>query len=253
MQEPRPYVLSIAGHDPSAGAGLLADIKTFEAQQCYGLSVCTAITYQNDEDFEGLDWIDTSSIWKQLEILLKKFDIKAVKIGILESFSFLDDLVSYLKRELPKTPIVLDPVLRASAGFTFHKEVNVMLLERLAEHIDLITPNWSELQYLYPSENIDIALERLGKHTAVLLKGGHCPDPKRKGEDLLYVNGRKELFTAKRNLDTPKHGSGCVLSAAIAAQLALGKALPEACGNAKEYTFRLLDSNRGALGFHSFS
>lgn len=250
MSTVRPFVLSIAGHDPSAGAGLLADIKTFEAHQCYGLGVCTAITYQNDLHFEGLEWVSEEKIMQQLNTLLERFSPQAVKVGIVESFSLLEKLIGYLKERAPTLPIVLDPVLKASAGYTFHQAPNARLLEALASNLELITPNWKELHAFYPQCDVTAALQQLGRHTAVLLKGGHHPDPAQKGDDLLYIQGKKEVFSAAKNLNTPKHGSGCVLSAGIAARLALGTPLTEACRRAKAYTYAFLDSNDSLLGYH---
>ena len=117
----RPYVLSIAGFDPSGGAGILADIKTMEALQVQGFGVATSLTYQNENAFLGLHWISLERIIAQLKPLISIYPISVVKIGLIESPTVLQGLLNYLKENLPSVRIVWDPILRASAGFDFHK------------------------------------------------------------------------------------------------------------------------------------
>jgi thiamine-phosphate pyrophosphorylase len=235
----RPYCLSIAGFDPSAGAGVLSDIKTFEAIGCYGFGVNTAITFQNDDAFEGLSWTPKEAIIKQL-IPLKKYSIAAIKIGLIESFDVLFEIIAWCKNNFPKAKIIWDPILKASAGFTFHD--NNQLPKELLASIDLITPNADE----YAQLNI----EQQNIINALLLKGGHRKD--KPGYDTLYtqlnaIDIMGEVFANK----VDKHGTGCVLSSAITAHLALGDDLKTSCQRAKKYVERFIQSNQTGLGYHA--
>src|SRR5580704_12896311 len=129
MLKPRSYVLSISGFDPSGGAGMLADIKTFESNKVYGLGVISANTLQNDEEFTKVDWIPVDKIIEQIDILKKRFEFEYVKIGLIESLEVLNTIISYLTSHVSHPKIIWDPILKASAGFEFHKEVNKTLLE----------------------------------------------------------------------------------------------------------------------------
>ncbi|MEL7003586.1 MAG: bifunctional hydroxymethylpyrimidine kinase/phosphomethylpyrimidine kinase, partial [Bacteroidota bacterium] len=117
----RPTVLSIAGFDPSGGAGLLADIKAFEQLKCYGLGVSTALTVQNDVKFEKTKWIEWEFIKEQLQLLFERFPIAYVKIGIVENLMVLRQIINFILDQNKSAKIVLDPVLKSSTGFIFHK------------------------------------------------------------------------------------------------------------------------------------
>jgi Hydroxymethylpyrimidine/phosphomethylpyrimidine kinase len=239
MQHQRPYVLSIAGFDPSAGAGILADCKTFEQHKVYGLGVCSALTVQNDRAFFSIQWLSARQIMEQLQPL--SFNIIACKIGIIESLQTLLEITSFLKHRNPSIKIVWDPVLKASAGYSFHHKIAVHQLEQVLSSIDLITPNFNEWQHLQ-------AISSNAFPCAVLLKGGHRPDET--GVDTLYENGREITIPNGIKKASPKHGSGCVLSAAITAQLALGLSLQQACAKSKQYIETFLNSNESLLGYH---
>jgi hydroxymethylpyrimidine/phosphomethylpyrimidine kinase len=266
MPEKRPYVLSIAGFDPSGGAGIIADIKTFEAYKVYGLGVCSALTFQNDENFEGVDWISFENIIKQIDVLHKKYRIDWIKIGLIENFDIFEKLVLYLKEIFKSCKIIWDPILEATAGFTFHHDIEIKKLGSLAENLFLIIPNWDEIQKLYPGmEPLDGA-KRLSKYCNVFLKGGH--NIKTPGRDYLFLSdsinsssknhletkNNKKInpfsFRPKEIIKYPKHGSGCVLSAAITANLARGYKLHKACLRSKGYITNFLLSSDGLLGFH---
>lgn len=247
MNKERPYVLSIAGFDPSGGAGILADIKTFEINKVIGLGVCTAITFQNDAEFEGLNWISYDDIKKQNQILFKKFTIDWVKIGLIKDLTELYKIILLLKDLNPNVNIIWDPILKASAGYIFHKEVEQQMLEEVLKHLYLITPNLEEISKLSPSFHIDLAAERINNLCNVLLKGGHRTDGL--AVDILYERNDKTSYEGKM-LNTSKHGTGCVLSAAILAELAKGKSLNEACKEGKHYTTEFILSHKGLLGYH---
>ena len=249
MPDKRPYALSIAGFDPSAGAGLLADVKTLEASEVYGLGVCTALTVQNDVVFERVSWVPAAEIREQLRILLARFQFDFVKIGLVESLPQLLELVGWLKSQRPRLQFVWDPVLKATAGYEFHQATDPNLLRALCAEMALITPNQPEMLRLWPAETAEAAAAIVSGFCPVLLKGGHAGG--NLSTDVLLEGGRRHEFSALRLPHGEKHGSGCVLSAAVLAGLAKGESLPDACRTGKAYTTAFLASNDTLLGYHS--
>lgn len=247
MSAVRPFVLSIAGFDPSAGAGVLADVKTFEQHNVYGLAICTGITLQTESEFHSVEWRKLETIIEEIKVLLKKYPVKAVKFGIIPSFEFLNNLVLEIKKINKNIFIVVDPVLKSSTGFEF-SAANKSSLEELMKHITVLTPNYDELKILANGTGIDPVIKGLSKRSSVLLKGGH--NSEKQGTDVLYFEDEmKEISPFHKNI-FPKHGSGCVLSAAICANLALGFSIEESCTKAKQYTEDFLLSNETLLGYH---
>lgn len=245
----RPYVLTVAGHDPSAGAGVAADVKTLEMNRTLGLAVVTCITYQHEERFAGADWLPFERIAAQIDILLERYHVSTAKIGLVESMSVLEGVLDRLRAHRPDMPIVWDPVLRASAGYRFHEQIGGDTLERICRSLAVVTPNWVEIQELFPGVDPQTAAERISRWCSVLLKGGH--NPAAKGYDYLYTADGLSRFRPKGMSLYDKHGSGCVFSAALAAALAQGFPLHRACLRAKNYTRRFLDSAPGLLGVHN--
>jgi hydroxymethylpyrimidine/phosphomethylpyrimidine kinase len=243
----RPYVITIAGHDPSSGAGLNADIKTFEKLKVYGLSVCSAITYQDEDTFENVDWISANKIIIQLDILLKKYAVEYIKVGLIESFNALKKVLAFLKENYPETKVIWDPILRATSGFTIHSIFEG--LDVLLQSIYILTPNRKEiLQLTGLTDSLD-ASSTLSTHTHLLLKGGHAKDH---ATDIMFYH-RERLFEVQgdRFKSSDKHGTGCVLSAAIISYLALGHDIEQAARLAKKYVEDFLQSNESRLGYHS--
>ena len=244
------YILTIAGLDPSSGAGITSDIKTFEAHGLYGLSVCTAVTIQNDIDFKSCVWMERKVIISQITTLFDRFSISAVKIGIIESWEILLEVIQTLKRLNPKIKIVLDPILKASAGFEFHTSQNLKTLENVLENCNFVTPNYNEIKALFPDKNIEETIEFIASKTNLYLKGGHRKD--KKGWDEVYYNKIVQLnISPIANKVYEKHGSGCVLSSALTANLALELSLEDTCKNTKRYTEQFLNSNDSLLGTHN--
>lgn len=250
MKSDRPFVLSIAGFDPCGGAGILADIKTFEMNHVRGLGICSCLTFQNENEFDGVEWVPVSSVKRQAEVLFRKYDIRTIKIGLIESLEQLNDLLDFLIILNPGLRIVWDPVLKASAGFDFHGSISSFLLADAFKKLSLVTPNLQEAVRLANIGNdpMEAALV-LSNQCPVLLKGGHREDENR--DDLLILGGRSIRIAGQKIENGEKHGSGCVLSAAIAASLAQGASLQDSCRKAKEYVNRFLGSTPGLLGFHS--
>lgn len=249
MLENNNFILTIAGLDPSSGAGLTADIKTFEAHGLYGLSVCTAVTVQNDINFKHCFWISEEIIISQIETLFERFSINVVKIGVIESWERLFKIINKIKELNTSVKIILDPVLKTSSGFNFHTNQNLNILEKILSSCFFITPNYDEIKALFPEKNIEETIEFIANKTNLYLKGGHRKE--QKGLDEVYYNSLVQLNIppiVKKVYD--KHGSGCVLSSALAANIALGFDIDDACRKTKLYTEQFLNSNTSLLGNH---
>ncbi|MEG0795250.1 MAG: thiamine phosphate synthase [Odoribacter sp.] len=248
-----PEAMSIAGFDPSSGAGVTADLKTLEATGCYGLGVCSAITFQNETTYTGTHWICLEEIQKQCDLLFQKHQPEFLKIGLIENFEVMDQLTDYLTMTCPDLKIIWDPILKASAGFVFHesrKAENQKRLNDILNRIYLITPNTDEVYQLFGS---DCQVEDLQKicrtHSVnILWKGGH--NGGRIASDCLITADTTDTFSVERSVYS-KHGTGCVLSSALTSALSQGATLPEACNKAQLYVSRLINSNDSLLGYHS--
>lgn len=248
MAELTPFVLSIAGFDPSGGAGILADVKTFEAHKIPNMAILSALTFQNDNEFDSLTWISPDDILKQLSLLRKKFAFKVVKIGLIESLEILDKIMTTLKNENSRCMIIWDPIVNASAGFQFHSIFKKDILFDIIKKCSLITPNTEELIFLTGKNNYFKAAEELSAFCPVLLKGGH--NSEEPGVDYLFSLNSQLRIPPTKNQVYPKHGSGCVLSSAIASHLYKGNDLPTSCIEAKKYVEKFLSSNPSLLGTH---
>lgn len=249
MQFNRPIVMSIAGHDPCGGAGLFADIKAFEQNKVYGLGVTTAQTLQTENHFISIRWESEENILKAIEQMLSHYNIKAVKIGIVQSIETLHKIICVIDDFDTAIKIVVDPVIRSTTEFNFWKEeVDEHLLCNVLRRITLITPNYKEVVQLVPAADAKEAAEKISHYCSVLLKGGH--NEEEQGVDYLYYNGKVVKLNPNVVTVFPKHGSGCVLSSAITANIALGYGLEEACSKAKVYTEKFLKSNPSLLGYH---
>ncbi len=243
-----PNVLSIAGSDPSGGAGLQADLKTFAALRCYGLSVVTALTVQNTQGVYGLSVVPAEFVAAQIDALFADSAIKAVKIGMTASPATIETLAEKLARYRPE-PIVLDPVLAASGGAALAVgDIAASLVAHLAPHVSLVTPNLMEAAALAGSpvpESLDdmrAIAKRLHAQgfAAVLVKGGHREA--RTCDDILFDGVNFRSFSTPRVPTRNTHGTGCTLSAAIAAHLAQGLDLAAAVEAAKLYLQRALET-----------
>jgi len=245
------YILTIAGLDPSSGAGITSDIKTFEAHGIYGLAVCTAVTVQNDIDFKECHWIATEVIISQIETLFKRFQIPVVKIGIIESWEVLSLVLDTLHTLNPTVKIILDPIIKATAGFDFHSNESQDLLDKIWNQCYIITPNYNEINFLYPNLNLEETIAHIAIKTNIYLKGGHRVN--RKGWDEVYHSKIVMISLPPIAESIPdKHGSGCVLSSALASAIFFEKNLEDASKNTKQYTEIFLNSNTSLLGTHTY-
>lgn len=247
MQAERPFVMTIAGFDPSGGAGILADCKTFEQLKVQGLGVCTAMTVQTENRCLNLEWQPLDEVVSAVGILIKEYPVKAVKIGVVKNAEFLNEIIKTVKVYAPEAKIVWDPVLKSTSEFTFFDLNTLPQLKNVLKQKDLITPNYNEYRILKDNNLFDDP----ENSCAVLIKGGHRKDLP--GTDVLREKG-KEVFIYPNETTSPyypKHGSGCVLSSAVAAHLAKGENLEAACRKGKEYIEKFLTGTPGLLGFHS--
>ncbi|MEP7273709.1 MAG: hydroxymethylpyrimidine/phosphomethylpyrimidine kinase, partial [Acidobacteriota bacterium] len=193
-------VLSIAGFDPSGGAGTLADTKTFAALGCFGTAAITSLTFQNTLAVRGASHQTADVLRSQIEPILEDFNVAAVKIGMLPSPETIDVVAGVLERSQLRN-VVLDPVIRSSSGYDLIDEVAVRaIVARLFSLADLITPNMAEAERLtgLPVTNLEqmeIAGHRLIEMgaRAVLVKGGHLPDD---ANDLLVQEHETRVYRA---------------------------------------------------------
>lgn len=247
-------VLTIAGSDSGGGAGIQADLKTFAANGCYGLSVITALTAQNTCTVSAIHPVPTDFIAAQLDAVLTDIGVDAVKIGMLHAPGVIQVVADRLQHyQVPN--IVVDPVMVAKSGdVLLQDEAVAALRSTLLPLATVITPNIPEAAVLLErpesalltatGEFLDEpgeALLALGPG-AVLLKGGHLSASE--SPDRLYLPGGEppHRLPAQRVATRNTHGTGCTLSAAIAAHLARGFALPEAVAGAKDYITRALQA-----------
>lgn len=250
MSTIRPIVLSIAGFDPSGGAGVLADCKTFECLNTYGLALLTANTLQTADSFISLTWLPLESVVLSLDYMLNSFNVKAVKIGITPNYPYLYTVVKRIKTINPSIKIVWDPVLKSTTNFSFVDAPASDLLYQILEHIDLITPNIQEIQTLVSEYTDPIEKAKvLSLYTTVLLKGGHHQTAR--GLDYIIADQNIVYLPPTETKVYEKHGSGCVLSAAITAELAKGLSLQQACYTGKLYVEKFLQSTPSLLGYHA--
>lgn len=247
MQEERAFVMTVAGFDPSGGAGVLADAKTFEQLKVQGLAVCTAMTVQTENKCLHLEWQPLEQIVSAIAILIKEYAVKAVKIGVVKDAEFLNEIVRTVKLHAPEAKIVWDPVLKSTSDFTFFDIDTISQLKNIVNQMDLITPNYHEYRILQDNNLFD----QPGSSCAVLMKGGHREDLL--GADVLRAEGQEIVIcpNAATSVYYPKHGSGCVLSSAITAYLAKGENLETACRKGKKYIEKFLADTPGLLGYHS--
>ncbi len=235
-------VLSIAGSDSGGGAGIQADLKAISANNCYAMTVITALTAQNTVGVHGIHAVPVDFVKKQLKAVLEDIGTDAIKIGMMFSPELIDTVAVQLEHFQPGN-IVLDPVMVAQSGDRLIKEDAAEALKsRLIPLADLITPNLPEASALLGRtidnrndlEQAAIDLQHLGCAN-VLIKGGHFLEGG--ADDLLYLgNQQKMVILSNERIETKNnHGTGCTLSSAIAAGLARGLDMEAAVRKAKEY------------------
>jgi hydroxymethylpyrimidine/phosphomethylpyrimidine kinase len=237
-----PVVLTIAGFDPSSGAGITADIKTIAAHECYGVSCITALTVQSTQGVRRVEGVDPKIIAETLQELVSDLAVEAVHLGMLGNEQVVEVVADFLgQARLPH--VVLDPILKSSSGADLLDAAGTrLLIERLVPLAEVITPNLDEASVLtgMAVTNLDQMREAAARlHSLgaanVVVTGGHLE----KAIDLLsFTTARgieKEVFKADRQRSNSTHGTGCAFSTALACHLAQGRGLPEAVLLSKVY------------------
>lgn len=240
-----PNVLTIAGTDPSGGAGIQADIKAFSALGAYGTSVITTLVAQNTQGVQEIHPIPAGFVKTQLDVLFADVRIDAVKVGMLGGAEIVHAVAAALKQQAP-SHVIVDPVMVAKSGDRLLAAAAVAVLrEEILPHADLITPNLPEAADMLGEEEATdeqgmlAQVERLGELCPrVLLKGGHLNGPQ--SVDLLLIDGEVTRLTADRVATRNTHGTGCTLSAAIAALRPQRPDWISAVSDAKDYLTRAL-------------
>jgi hydroxymethylpyrimidine/phosphomethylpyrimidine kinase len=246
MAETPPVVLTIAGFDPSSGAGVTADIKTIAAHGCYGVACITAITVQSTGGVRRVESIDPDLIIQTLEELAADIPIAAVHIGMLGTAKVVAAVVEFLAERKGKSKLanlVLDPILKSSSGADLLDRAGTkLLIEKLIPLASVVTPNVDEAAVLTGLKVTDLdemraaaqKLHEMGA-PAVVVTGGHLD----KAIDLLsFITKRgieQEVFSAERQRSNSTHGTGCAFATAMACHLALNRGLAEAALLAKTY------------------
>ena len=245
-----PVALTVAGSDSGGGAGVQADLKTFAALGVYGTSAITAITAQNTRGVRAIHPLPPEIVAAQIAAVREDFDVGCVKIGMLANAG----IAAVVGAALRGARCVFDPVMASSSGDALAGEGFVAAARALLAQVELVTPNLAEAARL-----LDVAPARdeagmveqgrallaLGAN-AVLMKGGHLDGAT---VDLLVTRSGVHRYASPRIASRNLHGTGCVLSSAISAHLALGYDLAEAAGRAKAFTRRAIENGRDlALG-----
>ena len=240
-----PIVLTIAGFDPSAGAGIAADIKTFAAHNCYGVAAITALTVQSTQGVKSVHDTPAAELRAQLDTLLEDIKISAIKIGMLGHRGNALVIAEFLDRA-GVANVVLDPVMKSTSGETDLVDAGGIkyLAEELMKRASVVTPNISEAEILSgiaikDTASMEAAARKIVERgaRAVVVKGGHMD----KAVDVLF-DGTEVLRFGGDHLKTENtHGSGCTFASAIAAQLASGRPLRESVLLAKAYVTKAIE------------
>ncbi len=238
-------VLSIAGSDPSGGAGIQADLKTFSALGTYGMAVISGLTAQNTQGVHAIEMPSTNFIDKQLDAILSDVRVDAVKIGMLGAADVVETVAKRLHDNY-SGPVVVDPVMVAKSGDALLQEDAVEALrERLLPLATIITPNLPEATALtgtpiHGADDMPRAAKELMKLgcEAVLLKGGHLKGDQ--SPDFLLTSTAEKWLHSQRFTTRHTHGTGCTLSSAIAAHLGQGLSIIDAVTASKKYIARAI-------------
>ncbi len=238
-------LLTIAGFDPSCGAGIAADLKTFAVHDCYGVAAITALTIQSTQGVQAVHPVPSATLRAQLDALADDLEIAAVKIGMLANRANAATVADFLDRHAYPC-VVLDPVVNASQGAPELLDAAGVkfLREELIKRASVITPNVGEAQLLTGIEVHDLAgmkaaakkLVEMGARAAIV-KGGHMEKP----VDVLFDGQEIATFGGEQVKTGHTHGTGCTFSSALLAQLAGGRAMAESVTLAKAYVTKAIE------------
>lgn len=252
-------LLSIAGYDPSSGAGVLLDIAVFRRFGFLGTGILTAVTAQNSRQVTDVRCLGRGFLLSQYEALIRDVSLSGIKVGMLGCRENIPALGRILTQH-SDLPIVVDPVLRSSSGrWLLEKDALQTYLARIKGRISVLTPNLNEAalisgRRLQNPKMMKEAARRIAEQIAApcLVKGGHLAS---KAVDVLYDGQKSYLFPHKK-VPRDVHGTGCFLSSSLLSHLAMGKPLAEACALASEFTGsalrRAVPFGKGRRIFFSF-
>jgi hydroxymethylpyrimidine/phosphomethylpyrimidine kinase len=241
-----PVCLTIAGFDPSSGAGVTADLKTFAAHGVYGVAAITALTVQSTQRVRGMEAVRPSLFRETLECLADDIELAGVKLGMLASVGLVAEADHFLRlRPELHACVVLDPITRSSSGAALlDAEGTALLRERLLAVVGWVTPNLDELAMLADvevrsREQVESAAGRLKRYAAsignpglgIVVTGGHLERP----DDYALLDGQGRWLAGERVETRSTHGTGCAFSSALLAELVLGRSGMEAVEAAKRY------------------
>ena len=237
-----PVCLTIAGLDPSGGAGIIADVKTFSAFGCFAAAAVTSVTFQNTQGVFGAVHQTPDSVRSQIEPVLDDYEVAAVKTGMLPTREIIDAMADIIRKN-GLTNFVLDPVVRSTSGFDLIDDVALQaVIEKLFSLAMVITPNIPEAERITQmsitsEDDIHRAakiMQSLGAAN-VLMKGGHALEKGQTARDYLFVGTSSYVFEAEFIDTAATHGTGCTLAAAITANLATGNSVPDSVRIAKDF------------------
>ncbi len=252
MSATRPIALTIAGSDSSGGAGIQADLKTFSALGVYGASAITALTAQNTVGVQGVHAVPPAFVVAQMQSVLSDLEVGAAKTGMLGDAGIVTAVADMLLASARAVPVIVDPVMVATSGDVLLAEDAIAAVKaRLIPVAELITPNLPEAAKLLGGRIATTTAEAVAQARAiaalgakaVLVKGGHGAG--HEAVDVLVLNGAVTELKRPRIETRNTHGTGCTLSAAIAALRARGVPLDAAVAKAKAYLWSALDAGKG--------
>ena len=258
---PIRVALTIAGSDSSGGAGIQADLKTFQALGVYGMSAITAVTVQNTQTVDAIQEIDPAIVHDQIVCLFEDIDIDAVKIGMVSSIQLIEAVADALGK-VAAVPVVLDPVMISKSGYALlRKDAQDALVKHLFPLAEVVTPNIHEAERLVGQSIPDLdRMEDAAKQILslgakkVVIKGGHLTGDQ--ATDMIYDGETMEQLSSPRTETLNTHGTGCTFSSAITAHLARGVSFFEAVKQAKRYITgaieNALDIGKGHGPTHHF-
>jgi len=241
-----PILLTIAGFDPSCGAGTMADLKTFAAHGCYGVAAITSMTVQNTQGVEAVHNTPSAELREQLEVLVKDCEIAAVKIGMLGNRGNAVVVGEFLDAH-KFAHVVHDPVMKSSSGTELLDAGGVKYVAtELLKRSSVITPNVPEAALLAGTEIKDVAAMEVAARKivemgakAVIVKGGHMD----RAVDVIFDGNELVQLGGDRVKTDQTHGTGCTFASALAAQLAAGRGLAEAATLAKAYVTKAIEKS----------
>jgi hydroxymethylpyrimidine/phosphomethylpyrimidine kinase len=235
----KPVVLVIAGHDPSGGAGIQADIETIANAGCHAATIITSLTAQNTKQVTDVLPQNTASFRKQISLILEDLEIASCKIGMIGNAQLIDIIHSELSRI--NVPIVLDPVMASTSGQSFSDDnIRKKILSSLLPMTTVITPNSGEAKILTQSTDLNDAANKLlepGAKSVLITGADEATD---EVTNVFYIKDNEPVEYHWQKLPGTYHGSGCTLSSRIAALLALGHDLKESIEAAQAYTWSTL-------------